>query len=615
MTDPPLSTMAHPAAADPPRATQQPSTSSSTPPASPATKFLLKREFDLTLRAFFPTPTAPMKFHAIGAMNQLLRTMLKDESSLVLRTPSNDRQLELALASLPTGENEFKKFFKVTTTRNDNRNQTHVCIGCHVLSSRNLSNIKFRSKDNNLLTWLKKANVFIESDSLGIDRPVTIGYFTKIDPLLTHLANFRDELYSDLSMIDIDVDTAVAIAPHLKTVQLEAMTNGDDFTPSVPNFEVYRTKISHGRDPSKVTTDVIGVKGSPKDAKLLTEFFTRQATDGNNDQRNGVFIPKGMVNLIGPSTFEQALKNNNFFLTTVATVPVNLTFDAWFSVIDPNQTAEEDPISLHDHLLRHSWFIRLEPVTRNKTIIVTTKSNLSAARAWVDENLEPMIRKSIQSDTEPLPSQALPRRLDKPTYTATSRTYADILKQQFSLAPIATKTTTDITRPPRKRQATVIDYDSDPESQSSAVASTPSTNNPPPRSSNSTSSHPTMTTAYATDMQSIRNEIQELRNLLTHTVEQIKLEIASILPQVPSASTSSTKETNTPTTSNMETEVEPPTENTSDLSDLIAGLKNDIATKLDISDLILDLKWDLALIKSHPLFCHLKPIDRNIPVT
>jgi len=144
-----------------------------------------------------------------------------------------------------------------------------MCIGCHVLSNRSLGDIKFRSKDNYLLAWLKKANVFIESDSLGMDRPVTIGYFTKIDPALTRLTNFREELTSELSMIDIDAETAVMLTPHLKQAQLEVMMNRDDFIPILPNFEVYQTRISHGRDPSKVTSNVIGVKGSPKDANSL----------------------------------------------------------------------------------------------------------------------------------------------------------------------------------------------------------------------------------------------------------------------------------------------------------------------------------------------------------
>jgi len=573
MTDPPPSTMAHPAAADPPRVNQQPSTSSSTPPAPPATKNLLTRDFDLTLRAFFPTPIAPTKFHPIGAMTQLLRTMLKDESSLVLRMPNNDHQLVLASDRMPTGETEFKTFFKVSTTRNDNKNQTHVCIGCHVLSNRSLGNIKFRSTENHLLAWLKKANVFIESDSLGIDRPITIGYFTKIDPFLTHLTNFRDELYTELSMIDIDAETAVLLAPHLKKAQLDAMTNGDDFIPSLPNFEVYRMRISHGRDPTKVTTDVIGVKGAPKDAKLLTEFFTKLAADGSNDHRNGVFFPKGAVHLIGPSPFEQALKENNFFLTTVATVPVNLELDAWFAVIDANQTSDDEPVSLHDHLLRQSWFLRLESASRNKTIIVTTKPNLAAARAWVDANLEPMIRKSIPADVPQPPSNALPRRLYKQIYTETSRTYADILKQQFSFETAATTPSTDNTRPPRKRQATVLDYDSDQTegpSLTSAVTSTTSTNTST-LSSNISPPSTAMPAAYASELLSLKNEIQALRTLLTTTVDQIKSEIASIRT--------------TPVPSAMEIDATPPHSSNqhhhqqpNEISSLINDIKHDIAT-------------------------------------
>ncbi len=392
MTDPPHSTMAAPEAADPPRVTQQTRTTSSTPQASTATKSLVTREFDLTLRAFFPIPPAPTKFN----------TMTKDEPSLVLRTSSNDKQIVLASATLPTGEKEFKKFFNVSTTRNDKQRQTHVCIGCYVLSDRSLGNIKFKSNDNHLLAWLKKARVFIEADSLGTDRPVTIGYFTKIEPELTHLTNFRNHLATQLMMVELDADTAVTLAPHLKTAQLDAMSNGDDFIPILPNFEVYRTRITHGREPSQVTTDVIGVKGAPKDAKLLGEFFTRLAAETCNDPRDGVYLPKGAVHLLGTSTFEQVLKENNFFLTTVATVPVNMEFAAWFALIDANDT-DTEAISVHDHLLRQPWFLRLESVTRTKTIIVTTKSNLTAARNWIDENLEKLIRKSIPPDVEPPP--------------------------------------------------------------------------------------------------------------------------------------------------------------------------------------------------------------------
>jgi len=172
-------------------------------------------------------------------------------------------------------------------THLNQQNKEQVCIGCHVLSNRSLSNIKFRSTAGHLLNWLKKERVFLESDSLGIERLVTIGYFTKIAPTITHLANFRDYLVNQLMLVEIDATTAVELAPHLKQAQLDTMSNGDKYIPILPDFEIYRTRLTHGREPSQVSTDVLGVKATPKDAKLLGEFFTplrewrQQATMSN----------------------------------------------------------------------------------------------------------------------------------------------------------------------------------------------------------------------------------------------------------------------------------------------------------------------------------------------
>ncbi len=128
----------------------------------------------------------------------------------------------------------------------------------------------------------------------------------------------------------------------------------------------------------------------------------------NNNQHDGVFVPKGVAYLLGPQTYEEVLKENNFFLTMVATIPINMEYDAWFAVIDPNHHSDTEPLSLHDHLIRQPWFLRIELVARTKCLLVTTKSNLPEARAWIDANLEPLIQKSILLDSDP-PSSLLPR--------------------------------------------------------------------------------------------------------------------------------------------------------------------------------------------------------------
>jgi len=162
-------------------------------------------------------------------MHQLFQMMLKDKPSLVLHTSSNDKQLILESALLPTGETEFKKYFKVSMACSKRQKSSHVCIGCHVMSNCSLGNIKFKSKESHLLTWLKKECVFIKSDELGTDQPVMIGYFAEIAANLTHLANFCDHLINQLMLVDIEAEMAIALAPHLKKAQIEAMSNGDEY--------------------------------------------------------------------------------------------------------------------------------------------------------------------------------------------------------------------------------------------------------------------------------------------------------------------------------------------------------------------------------------------------
>jgi len=192
------------------------------------------------------------------------------------------------------------------------QNKMQVCIDCHVLSNGSLSNIKLCSPNRNLLTWLKKEQIFLESDSLGIDCPVTTGYFTKIAPSLMHITNFCEHLVNQLMLVDIEDNTVVEIVPHLKQAQLDTMLNGNDFIPILLEFEIYCTHLSTGQEPSQVLTEVLGVKCAPKDAKLLGEFLTRMASATSNDQCDGIYLPKGVAYLLGLQTYTQVLQENIF---------------------------------------------------------------------------------------------------------------------------------------------------------------------------------------------------------------------------------------------------------------------------------------------------------------
>jgi len=376
-------------------------------------------------------------------------------------------------------------------------------------------------------------------------------------------------------LVEMEAKMAVELAPHLKEKQLEAMSNGDDYIPILPPFQLYHTRITHGSAPTQISTDVIGVKAAPKDAKLLGEFFTRLAAETNSDQRDGTFIPKGAVNLLGPQMYAQVLQANNFFLTNIATVPVNLEYDAWFAVIDSSNTSDDGAVSLYDHLIRQPWFLRIESVTRNKCLIVTTKPNLPAARAWVDENLEPMVRKSIPPGIDP-PASALPRRLDKPVYTSKTHTYADILKKQFSLAPNSTEMTAISSKPPRKRQASFLDYDSDQSTELTTAPPVTRATTSSDTTTNNSITHATTTPAFTMELSLLQKELLQLKEVIAMAVTQIKEAIATLLiPQC----TNATYDTTTEADQNMESAT--PAEH---------------LTPLDIQSFITDLKHELATL-------------------
>jgi len=150
-----------------------------------------------------------------------------------------------------------------------------------------------------------------------------------------------------MMLIEIVAANAIALVLYLKAMQLDAMSNGNEFTTILPNFKVYCTRLSHSHTPSQVITDVIGVKCEPRDAKLLTEFFTHLAAETNSSHRDGTFVPKGASSLLGPQTYKQVLKDNNRFLSNVATIPINLEYKAWFAVL----------IRMPPMILQHSLFM------------------------------------------------------------------------------------------------------------------------------------------------------------------------------------------------------------------------------------------------------------------
>jgi len=313
--------------------------------------------------------------------------------------------------------------------------------------------IKFdHTQTTQFMDWLKKAQIFIESDELGITRTTTIGYLTKLHSKLTNRTFLKPLLNDYLSEVIISPELACELDPSLKKLCDAAKANGDFFAPAPPPFELFKTHISYGRDDKKIRTDVLGIKCAVEQGQLLKEFFTKISNPMDLDTHIGTFIPSGTVHMIGPEAFAKLLRDNNLFLQTISTIPVgdfqHETLDIPYSV---DSSTDIDATTLAETILEQPWCISLEKsTTTNKVIIVTMKGQLEAARAWTDNILLDLYKQHISAQLDVTTLQQLtPRRLDKPMITAASMTYAKQLQQRTSLVTATPTKQNPLNRPPR----------------------------------------------------------------------------------------------------------------------------------------------------------------------
>jgi len=455
MTDSGDTTMASAEAADPPFKVVRNPSKTKRLKAAQAQKIAVERTHSFTIRVYFPTPAANVKFNPITTMRAFLAELVKTEPSIVIVNPSDQSQLILSTDAIPAQEERFKQFFTISTDLRSKKNQQHVIIGCHMLAERTMKDIKFDKTRPQFMNWIDNAKVFIESDTLGVNKTTTIGYITKVHPLLTSRTTLKALLESALETIVIDPTLAVELDPTLKEAQQNAKTNGDFFNPELPPFEIYKTKLVHGRDKEKVETNVLGVKSTIQQARLLKEFFSQLASPDHYENQIGVFVPTGAVHLLGATNYATLIRDNNAFIHSVVSIPIgdfqHASLDIPFSL---DSSTDIDMITLQDLIAEQSWCLSVDKTaTENKVMILTTKTQLATARNWVDTVLPRIYSQCIQDKLDVTTLRnLLPRRLDKPVLTVASSAYAEKLKIRTTASNAPTATTKHFAKPPRARK-------------------------------------------------------------------------------------------------------------------------------------------------------------------
>jgi len=354
-------------------------------------------------------------------------------------SPTTNAQIVLSTDPIPTNKEEFKKFFTIMTDTRATTKQQHVVIGCNLLSERTIKEIKFDRNKPQLLEWMKTNQIFVESDSLGVNKTTTIGYLMRLHPQLTNRNTLKTLLNVALEGVILDPDLAVELDPTLKEQHTTAKSNGDMFNPAVPPFEVYKTRIIHGRDNSKVFTHAIGIKCATPQAKLLKEFYSQLASPASYEKQIGVFVPTGAVHMLGTDNYVRLICENNTFLDDVTTIPMgDFQHEALEIPFSTDSSTDIDQMTLTDLIEDQPWCLNIEKTNLpNKVMITTTKTQLQQARTWLDTTLPRLYEEHIADKTDvTMLARLIPRRLDKPTLTAAATTYAKtLIKRTVSTTP------------------------------------------------------------------------------------------------------------------------------------------------------------------------------------
>ncbi len=431
---------------------------------TPVQKTAEERTHSFTIRAYFPLPPAKQKFLPIPSMRSLFTALIKVEPSIIVVSPNNDKQLELNNEKFPTTEAEFKKFFTVSMDTRANTKQQHIIVGCAVRSERILRDIKFDKTKTSFLDWLANEKVFVESDALGVSRTVSIGYLARLHPQYTNKTNLKHLLHIAFDDVHIDPKLAVELDPSIKPNQTAAAANGDTFVTPLPPFELYKTKITHGRDKDKVSTDIIGIKCAADKARLLKEFFSQLASPASYEKQIGFFIPTGAAQTLGQQNYAKLISENHAFVTSVVTIPVgdfqHATLDIPFSL---DKNTDIDQLTLQDILNDQPWCLSAEKtMIQNKIMITTTKDTLEQARKWIDHTLVNLYEDHIEPtlNVTTLKLKTFPRRLDLPMQTAASMAYTKNLCARATYAKVttATHTTTNQTKQQSKTRRVDVSF-------------------------------------------------------------------------------------------------------------------------------------------------------------
>jgi len=168
--------------------------------------------------------------------------------------------------AFPMMEKEFEQHFYLHPAPKKSVKQTTVTIGCRILSTQKITDLKkAKTETGTLMEWLKTCSIFIKADALGYRTIRTLGYFFFTHPNITHQTSLKGVLQEALNEVRMTQDEPIEIDPNATEFykptdpsneeddDMDAYNdkNDDETTDNeryanVPPFKVHSTPVGYG---------------------------------------------------------------------------------------------------------------------------------------------------------------------------------------------------------------------------------------------------------------------------------------------------------------------------------------------------------------------------------
>jgi len=250
--------------------------------------------------------------------------MLKYDNTIVFHSLVDDELLYPQYDPFPLKEKEFETYFMVHPIPKRSMHRNSITIGCHMLSTKSIKEIKTaKTDDSSFMTWLKTNHVFVEADTLGRKTIRTIGYLFYLHPQMTHHTSCKGILQEAIYDVKLTRDEVLAIDPDAleyyqyaidpaqnaadNTLEraMDDYDNDESKLEHIP-FELYRTEVGYGPTNARVDTKVIGIKSNVEYGKILNELFLQMKVVSHIFP-NLQYIPVGLAANIGPASYMQLI--------------------------------------------------------------------------------------------------------------------------------------------------------------------------------------------------------------------------------------------------------------------------------------------------------------------